>query len=295
MSPCNSTINDFSNASDDTYVCYPLLPRTATDVIPEYVVSLDPEDPIFYSTCYLREKNIEFEGYTYDPNADNSTTKNTNSFAPWRFYDKCISCNDQLLNTRSDLIPKWTLSPVCINCDIEPANNPVVPDPWVQVRNSAVCDGYGGTWSVAAHHNCTAVNFTCVKQLYPRGKPTYVRPEDCIVLARRDPECSNYVMSRVNASVNAYTCFCYKKMACCNNCSPKASTSFDLYELTPTPADPTCATGVKSSDGVACCSASCGAGGCKTGVGALTNIGFCCKDATCIKRSCKTYGPPCLL
>jgi hypothetical protein len=276
-------------------VCYSLLPRTATDVIPEYVVSLDPEDPIFYSTCYLREKNIEFEGYTYDPNADNSTTKNTNSFAPWRFYDKCISCNDQLLNTRSDLIPKWTLSPVCINCDIEPANNPVVPDTWVQVRNSAICDGYGGTWSVAAHHNCTAVNFTCVKQLYPRGKPTYVRPEDCIVLARRDPECSNYVMSRVNATATTYTCFCYKKMACCNNCSPKASTSFDLYELTPTPADPTCATGVKSSDGVACCSASCGAGGCKTGVGALTNIGFCCKDATCIKRSCKTYGPPCLL
>jgi len=205
----------------------------------------------------------------------------------WRFHDQCISCESQQYNAQSNIQPKWTLSETCINCDVEPANIPTPPLPWVKVRNSAVCDGFGGTWSRLEHHNCSNNN-SCVKQLIPRGTPT-VRPEDCVVMARNDPECSNYVMSRINGT---YSCYCYKTLSCCGICSAKSSTTYDIYELTATPSDPTCANGIRSADNTTCCTLSCGVGGCRNQTSTVTQVGFCNAAGT-ITRSCAMYGPPC--
>ena len=42
--------------------CYGVEARTHHDEsAPEFIVSLDPADPIFYSTCYVRERAVEFD------------------------------------------------------------------------------------------------------------------------------------------------------------------------------------------------------------------------------------------
>ena len=47
--------NDLTkNAKVEDRVCYPLLGREKTDTVDRYIVTDDPDDPAFYSTCLLR-------------------------------------------------------------------------------------------------------------------------------------------------------------------------------------------------------------------------------------------------
>lgn len=47
--------------------CYGVIARAQTSTVPEYVISHDPADPIFYSSCLVRERNMEWEAPNTPP------------------------------------------------------------------------------------------------------------------------------------------------------------------------------------------------------------------------------------
>ena len=47
-------------ASPSTYVCYGVQALVSTQTRPEYIISNDPQDPIFYSSCFVRNQIITF-------------------------------------------------------------------------------------------------------------------------------------------------------------------------------------------------------------------------------------------
>ena len=70
---------------------------------PEYVVSYDPEDPIFYSTCRPRARrrlcaaNAESLVDNAFDGADNgtvavSTVEDRSNMPEWFFNDRCLDC-----------------------------------------------------------------------------------------------------------------------------------------------------------------------------------------------------------
>ena len=69
---------------DDTMICYGVEARPQTETEPEYIVSEDPMDPVFYSTCYVRDKDIK---WLPPPGGAPSPPK-----ARWRFNGQCIDC-----------------------------------------------------------------------------------------------------------------------------------------------------------------------------------------------------------
>lgn len=101
-----------------------------------------------------------------------------------------------------------------------------------------------------AHITCGG-NDACFKELLPDegAFPYLLRLEldECFALAAADSECANRV---IYAPGNyPYLCACYLKKACCGPCSAIQAGGFQMtYEVRPTPADPTCANGVRSAD-----------------------------------------------
>jgi hypothetical protein len=70
---------------ENTMVCYGVEARTRTETDPEYVISEDPEDPIFYSTCYIRNKNI-----TFLPTGEPEKVVKPR----WHFNGQCLDCEN---------------------------------------------------------------------------------------------------------------------------------------------------------------------------------------------------------
>jgi hypothetical protein len=278
----NNTRDKFiSIASEDRYMCYSVQPKQFTDTEDEYKVTNDPQDPVFYSTCYYRFAGNIFPEYL------NQTSDIVN--VPWRYFDKCIDCETKAKNTNPVTVPKWYITDTCVDCNLEPGIvRPFVP---ILIQNGSRCDGLSGTWRVASHYNCTNASI-CVSQLVPIGRAASanIDVEECAVMAANDPTCSKYYFTR-NVT-NTWRCYCYANTPCCQTCSRVTDALYNLYETTSTP-DPTCAGGVLSANSAACCTASCGAGNCTTQAGNHPATGMCC--STCSPRSCAQYGPPCFL
>ena len=284
----NSTRDQFASvASPAKYMCYGVFPAVATDTIDEFTISNDPDDPIFYSTCYYKYAGNTFPEYE-SPEQDSTMA------IPWKYQTKCIDCKDQAFNSHTAAMPVWTISEVCTNCDLSPENVTLPePIPAIMIENGTRCDGLGG-FSNILHHSCPddQTASECTQQLIPLGRSAIddVLLDECRTLAEMNPICSKYYYLRVGSPSK---CYCYANTPCCKNCSRVAATLFTSYEMDSVP-DPACANGVMSSDGSACCSASCTK--CVNSVGAVDYIGWC--SATGIKnsgRSCDKYGPPCAI
>lgn len=65
-------------------VCYGVQARTQTEVSPEYITTDDPDDPVFYSTCYVREKVVKWLPVEVEPPQPKPR---------WKFHSKCLSCD----------------------------------------------------------------------------------------------------------------------------------------------------------------------------------------------------------
>jgi hypothetical protein len=97
---------------EDTVVCYGIEAQVHKDSsTPEYVVSNDPSDPIFYSTCYVRERAIDFdpphgsesslagEAEVEDAPDSGSTFVSQSAVAgkvakpQWKYNNKCLDCD----------------------------------------------------------------------------------------------------------------------------------------------------------------------------------------------------------
>jgi len=115
---CDLINTNCNNASlkllpPDTYICFGVSVTRDQDIqaAEDYQISLDPSDPIFYSTCWFKIANTGFTNYPIPPVEP----------LPWAYGEKCVTCEFQALtNTAAlDYVPDWDkgLADVCKNCD----------------------------------------------------------------------------------------------------------------------------------------------------------------------------------
>ena len=80
-------------------VCVPVQKRAATDTHESYGLTDDPEDPVFYSSCFARSQPRVFIGY--DIEEDGPVPK-----GEWQYGGKCLSC-DNYANNHPNYAALW--------------------------------------------------------------------------------------------------------------------------------------------------------------------------------------------
>lgn len=110
------------DADENTMICYGFLPRDPEDPAfnPEaetqyYIRDSDPEDPIYYSTCYHQVRGREFIDNPPCPACEGNPVL---SPAQWQIGDECLSCEDLQKHSNSDslIVERWKTSGVCEKC-----------------------------------------------------------------------------------------------------------------------------------------------------------------------------------
>lgn len=98
-------------------VGYTLEQAEPTQTRPPYVLSQDPEDPIFYSTCYVYKSGVQWLP-TIKQSVDGD----------WAFSTQCLECSAYRANEANNATtpkdgktPKWIVSSTCTDC-----NNPTL-------------------------------------------------------------------------------------------------------------------------------------------------------------------------
>jgi len=97
---------------EDSLVCYTVEARVQTQTTPEFVIAEDPEDPIFYSTCLVREPSV-----TFLPTGNAMQAK-----APrWKFNGHCLDCDSFIAskapyNADAVNVNHWKVSAACEDC-----------------------------------------------------------------------------------------------------------------------------------------------------------------------------------
>jgi len=112
---CNQNLaSKFSHKS--TLVCYGMKPKYSKaankDVdAPWTVIPDDPEDPIFYSTCYNLQSNWVFQGF-------NGKSKPQATPIIYKVANLCLSCDavDGISKLPYYHVPRWKLSHECSKC-----------------------------------------------------------------------------------------------------------------------------------------------------------------------------------
>ena len=106
----------------DAKLCYGVMARSARSLptpLMEYQVSNDPHDPVFYSTCYIREPKRLWQAHQW-----HESVKTVRDF---RLETTCLRCDsyqaslDHVLN--QTYVPHWTIDPTCTNCDAPSTSN----------------------------------------------------------------------------------------------------------------------------------------------------------------------------
>lgn len=204
---------------DDALLCYGVHPRPKTDVMLEYEISLDPRNPIFYSTCYHRQQAIQFEGLP-PPNFKPSQQ--------FLFSDLCASCKSIATNAQAGkparamirgaktiepgiLTPRWEIAEDCVECDEEPARADPTPEEagermWGSGRRGSTCsrlqpyaNGGSGVPSYGRDSRGDCRSETCAKFIETPGQrrgnvPVVFNVQHCKALAARDPDCNDAVV-----------------------------------------------------------------------------------------------------
>ena len=125
-----------SSKEDDTVVCYGVEAQVHTDSsTPEYIISEDPEDPIFYSTCYVRERSVGFKPIgnqtlvkgAFAGGGNETMIYNSNvgtAGKTWKVNGACMSCGSYASNLGTKLDdsqapPRWVISGenACRSCE----------------------------------------------------------------------------------------------------------------------------------------------------------------------------------
>lgn len=308
-------------ANDNPMVCYGVEARQSGPTSPEYIISLDPEDPIFYSTCYVRNPNV-----IWLPIAGQQAS----TAERWRFNGRCLTCESFQRNHQANKIDfaslpaPWVIADgKCVDCEVEtaPLTPPAIAWTTVYMNN---CDDPATDTTNRGLPSCTGAPFTsCLKRLYARGRAepfdqwgsTILTATECKAVAARDPECGTTVHLRRGPTGGWSDCACMRSHPCCGRCTPTSwsgqqnrttdpQVNYVIYDRSvSTIPDPFCSSGLKSADNAICCpnecknaagTSVCGVGNtCKTAVGG----GICCKgdQMTLFASYCNVTGPPCRL
>merc|ERR1712096_223985 len=93
--PGNRTSSS-SSSPGTALVCYGVEARSAMALpvpVMEYTTSTDPEDPIFYSTCFIREEDWIWEPSPKKAAASPTKGGEDTAVVPmWAFGRKCLDC-----------------------------------------------------------------------------------------------------------------------------------------------------------------------------------------------------------
>jgi hypothetical protein len=246
----------FVDLSRNARVCYGVSPRLPNNTHSMYSVTDDPEDPLFYATCFIKRSQ-----WTFDLSLGNSTGATLKPIPPaWAYKDKCVDCMEWKASQENFDIPSWKLPENCVNC--ETATLPPVPAlPGSIISRGTKCDGAFSGRTIWNYQKVSPVCAAkrCVKTLFLVGAPE-IKADECIAKAKADPECSEFVQHRGNG-LRMDGCECFLKDPCCGTCVPVdvdfRNWEWNVYTTKPQIGDSTCLKGVKSSDGQYCCSASC--------------------------------------
>ena len=94
---------------------YALEQAEPTQTRPPYIISNDPEDPVFYSTCYIFKSGVQWL-----PTVKQEVKRD------WAFNTQCLSCDNYETNEannattpRDGKTPKWITSNTCSDCNNE--------------------------------------------------------------------------------------------------------------------------------------------------------------------------------
>jgi len=109
---------------DDTMICYGLVSKDVKDLDPTfnsetedlYYVREDPEDPIFYSTCYKLIEPKSFSEANGDCPACEADMVQTESSPQWDYGNKCVSCDAATTLTAMGDGRFWDVSNDCEEC-----------------------------------------------------------------------------------------------------------------------------------------------------------------------------------
>jgi len=94
-------------------VCYEVRIGDAPIVGPPFKVVSDPEDPVFYSTCYRKKPGWTFQQSC--PACVPPVLKPTNKFGFTQ--QSCVTCRDMYTNQSPLVTPFWVMAPDCFACD----------------------------------------------------------------------------------------------------------------------------------------------------------------------------------
>ena len=120
---CRKSALETSPANPKIKACYALKIRAESDLPDEQemLITDDPDEPAFYSTCWRRVPPVNFD-----------TKPEPEPYRPPRFLfgQKCVSCENAFANRDTRRAQHWELQDnagVCVNCDALP--RPPVPKP----------------------------------------------------------------------------------------------------------------------------------------------------------------------
>lgn len=112
------------SVNENSLVCYGFIPSDPEDPAFNsetetqwYIRDTDPEDSIFYSSCYRQLQRREFEGNPECPACEGESAVNQ---VKWQIGDKCLSCEDveaaQSADSVFSEVKLWDVSNVCDKC-----------------------------------------------------------------------------------------------------------------------------------------------------------------------------------
>ena len=118
----------FANEPAGSSVCYPLrvYGKRSNAEQDMQIIPDDPENQIFFSSCYRQVAGRTFEGAQCAPTQCVKTVP-----SEWRFKDQCISCADVTYNADADKVPSWVIQPLrrCVACSDPLSEGPVLESP----------------------------------------------------------------------------------------------------------------------------------------------------------------------
>lgn len=104
---------DWKSFAPTSSVCYPVRIGPAPIVGPPYKVVADPEDSVFYSTCYRKKPGWSFAQTC--SKCKPPALKGVNKFGFTQ--QSCVTCRDMYTNQSPLAAPVWTMDNVCFSCD----------------------------------------------------------------------------------------------------------------------------------------------------------------------------------
>lgn len=111
--PAQSQTCAWQNFDKASSVCYAIRIGDSPIVGPPYKVVADPEDPVFYSTCYRKKP-----GWTFSQTCSACkppVIKGVNKFGATE--QSCITCRDMYTNQSPLATPVWVMDSSCFSCD----------------------------------------------------------------------------------------------------------------------------------------------------------------------------------